>query len=247
MRRGIAVIWQVVSFLIAAVLYFFFVLPRWPELMGDTPHALGTVVRIVTGVLIGLTALPVVLTLRKTRRPEFGTPQLALSLRVWSIVGHIAAGVLIVVTAIAEIWLDLDTYGRWLFAVYGAAAAVALLGAAAFYLAFAAELPPPPPKPLKPKKDKPQRGRKAVAVESAVSTAVADETESDVDSAEQTVETDAPADAVPEPATVSAQNGAALQESGTVVDETSTAEEAPAIEDEPVRHLRNRRRTASQR
>lgn len=152
MRRGIAVTWHLVSFLISAALYFFFVLPRWPELMGDTSPTLGTVLRIATGALMGLTALPVVFTLLETRRPEFGTPQLALSLRLWSIVGHVIAGVLIAGTAIAEIWLDLDVYGRWLFAIYGAAAGIALLAATAFYLAFAAELPPPPPKPLKPRK-----------------------------------------------------------------------------------------------
>ena len=151
MRRGIAVAWHLVSFLISAALYFFFVLPRWPELMGDTSHTLGTVLRIATGALVGLTALPAVFTLLRTRRPEFGTPQLALSLRLWAIVGHVSAGVLIAGTAIAEIWLNLDVYGRWLFAVYGAAAGIALLGATAFYLAFAAELPPPPPKPLKPR------------------------------------------------------------------------------------------------
>ena len=152
MRRGIAVTWHLVSFLSSVALYFFFVLPRWPELMGDTSHTLGTVLRIATGALVGLTALPVVFTLLHTRRPEFGTPQLALSLRLWAIVGHVSAGVLIAGTAIAEIWLDLDVYGRWLFAVYGAAAGIALLGATAFYLAFAAELPPPPPRPLKPRK-----------------------------------------------------------------------------------------------
>jgi hypothetical protein len=151
MRRGIAVSWHALSFLLAAVLYFIFVLPRWWELMGDVPHGVGTTMRIVTGALIGLTALPVVFNLIRTRRPEYGTPQLALTIRVWSIVGQILAGVLIVGAAIAEIWLNLDDAGQWLFGVYGAAAALAVLGAAAFYLAFVAELPPPPPKPLKPK------------------------------------------------------------------------------------------------
>jgi hypothetical protein len=151
MGRRITVTWHALSFLIAAVLYFVFVLPRWWELMGDVPHSLGTALRIVTGVLIGLTALPVVFTLIKTRKPEYGTPALALTLRVWSIVGHVLAGVLIVATAIAEIWLSLDTAGQWVFGSYGAAATIAVLGAAAFYLAFVAELPPPPPKPLKPK------------------------------------------------------------------------------------------------
>jgi hypothetical protein len=159
MRRGLAMSWHGLSFLIAAGLYFVFVLPRWWELTGDVSHGLGTAMRIVTGAVLGLTALPVVFTLIRTRRPEFGTPQLALTLRLWSIVAHVLAGVLIVGTAVAEIWLDLDTYGQWLFGVYGGAAAIAILAAVAFYLAFAAELPPPPPKPLKPKKAKPSRAK----------------------------------------------------------------------------------------
>jgi hypothetical protein len=64
----------------------------------------------------------------------------------------VLAGVLILGTAISEIWLSLDSAGRWLFGSYGAAAAIALLGALTFHLAFTAELPPPPPKPLKPLK-----------------------------------------------------------------------------------------------
>ena len=103
------------------------------------------------GALIGLAALPVVFTLLRTRKPEYGTPQLALTLRMWSIVLQFAAGVLIIGAAISEIWLSLDSAGQWLFGIYGAAAAIALLGALRFYLAFVAELPPPPPKPLKAK------------------------------------------------------------------------------------------------
>ena len=139
------------SFTVAAgVLYFFFVLPRTHELMGDTSHTLGTVLRIVAGLVIALGALPVVFTLLRSRKPEFGTPQLALTLRTGSVVAHVLAGVLIVGTAISEIWLSLDNVGPWLFGVYGAAAAIALLGIFGFYLSFVAELPPPPPKPIKP-------------------------------------------------------------------------------------------------
>ena len=101
-----------------------------------------------------------VFTLLRTRKPEFGTPQLALSLRTGSIVAHVLAGVLIVGTAISEIWLSLDNAGQWLFGIYGAAAAIALLGIFGFYLSFVAELPPPPPKPIKPKKEKGQRRRR---------------------------------------------------------------------------------------
>ncbi len=152
MSRTVAVVWHASFCIVAGVLYFFFVLPRWPELLGDTSHTLGTVLRIVAGALIGLAALPVVFTLLRTRRPEFGTPQLALTLRTSSIGLHVIAGVLIIGTAISEIWLTLDDAGQWLFGIYGAAAAIALLGMFAFYLAYVAELPPPPPKPLKPKK-----------------------------------------------------------------------------------------------
>ncbi len=165
MSRTVAVIWHASFSLAAGVLYFFFVLPRWPELLGDTSHTLGTVLRIVAGALIGLAALPVVFTLLRSRRPEFGTPQLALTLRTSSIALHVLAGVLIIGTAISEIWLSLDAAGQWLFGIYGAAAAIALLGMFAFYQAYVAELPPPPPKPLKPKKEKARRGRRKTRAE----------------------------------------------------------------------------------
>jgi hypothetical protein len=172
MSRKVAVVWHASFWIAAGALYFLFVLPRWWELAGDTTHTLGTVLRIVAGALIGLAALPVVFTLLRTRRPELGTPQLALTLRTWSIALHVVAGVLIVGTAISEIWLGLDTAGRWLFGIYGAAAAIALLGISAFYLAFVAELPPPPPKPLKPKAEKKQRrGRRKAAEETDDDTA----------------------------------------------------------------------------
>lgn len=159
MGRTAAVIWHASFSIAAGVLYFFFVLPRTPELLGQISPTLGTALRIVTGVLIGLAALPVVFTLLRTRRPEYGTPQLALNLRTTSIPLHVLAGVLIVGAAISEIWLSLDDAGQWLFGIYGAAAAVTLLGALAFYLAFLAEKPPPPPKPLKVKERTRRRGR----------------------------------------------------------------------------------------
>lgn len=160
MRRWVAVLWHTSFSCVAAALFFAFVLPRWWELTGTTSHTLGTVMRVVTGVLIGLAALPVVFTLLRTRRPEFRTPLLALRLRTASIVLHVLAGVLILGAAISEIWLSLDDAGQWLFGIYGAAAAIALLGIFSFYLADVAELPPPPPKPLKPKTPKQRRGRK---------------------------------------------------------------------------------------
>lgn len=185
MRRGIASLWHASSLVIAGALYFLFVLPRWFELTGQWPATLGTVMRIVCGVLVLLTALPVLLTLQRTRKPELGTPTLALQLRVWSIVGHVAAGLLILGAGISEIWLDLDNVGQWLFGIYGAAAALALLGAFAFYLAFVAELPPPPPKPLAPKREKRGRGRKTETVEeTAVAKPDADAPKADTDEAE---------------------------------------------------------------
>ncbi len=187
MRRWVAVLWHASFSLLAAGLYFAFVLPRWWELMGDTPHTLGTVFRIVAGALIGLAALPVVFTLLKTRRPEFNTPQLALTLRTWSIVLHVLAGVLIIGTAISEIWLSLDAAGPWLFGIYGGAAAIALLGVFTFYLAYVAEMPPPPPKPLKPKTDKQRRGRRKKADDEVADDEVAPDEAEDSQEAEDGV------------------------------------------------------------
>jgi hypothetical protein len=175
MRRWIAVTWHTTFFVLAAALYFFFVLPRWFELTGVWTPSLGTPLRIVTGLLVGLSALPVVFTWLRTRKPEFGTPQLALSLRLWSVILQVVAGVLIVGAAIAEIWLSLDKAGQWLFGIYGAAAALAVLGLLAFHLAYVAELPPPPPRPIKLKSANSRRGRKS-ADDEADETQEADET-----------------------------------------------------------------------
>jgi hypothetical protein len=214
MGRTVAVVWHASFSIAAGVLYFFFVLPRWPELLGDTSHTLGTVLRIVTGALIGLAALPVVFTLLRTRRPEFGTPQLALTLRTSSIALHVLAGALIIGTAISEIWFSVDSAGQWLFGIYGAAAAIALLGIFAFYLAFVAELPPPPPKPLKAKKAKQgRRGRRKAAedtgeedvpeAENAVTaedaTEESSESEADEKPAEVTTEAEEPESTAEEP------------------------------------------------
>ena len=167
MGRTLAVVWHALFSVVAGILYFFFVLPRWWELSGETSHTLGTVMRIVAGALIALAALPVVLTLLRTRRPEYGTPQLALRLRVCSIVLHVLGGALIIGAAVSEIWFSLDDAGRWLFGIYGAAAAICLLGIFSFYLAFVAELPPPPPRPLKKKKERKRRWRRRGADEAA--------------------------------------------------------------------------------
>ncbi|OFB43590.1 hypothetical protein BA059_03380 [Mycolicibacterium sp. (ex Dasyatis americana)] len=244
MGRTVAVIWHVSFSIVAAGLYFFFVLPRWPELMGDTPQTLGLVLRIVTGVLIGLAALPVVLTLQRTKRPELSTPELALRLRTASISLHVVAAVLIVGTAISEIWLSLDSVGPWLFGIYGAAAAIALLGIFAFYLAFIAELPPPPPKPVKPReKAERRRGRKKAAAEEATEEpaeaeesdeeAVAETTEADVDAAE------GDAEEAEETSEADVEEADQAEEA----DEAEQPEEAEAEKDEKAAgtSLRNRR------
>jgi hypothetical protein len=226
MGRKAAVFWHAAFSIVAGLLYFGFVLPRWWELMGDTSHALGMALRIVAGVVIALAALPVAFTWLRARKPEYGTPQLALTLQTSSIVAHVLAGVLIVGTAISEIWLNLDTVGQWLFGVYGAAAAIAVLGIFGFDLSFIAELPPPPPKPLKPKKEKQRRRRRKKDGE-ADETDEAEATEADGDEAE-TAET--PADEE-EPAEVNAQGP---EVESTAIEPELTAEEAPAVEDAEV-------------
>jgi hypothetical protein len=227
MGRRAAKFWHATSSVAAGVLYFFFVLPRWPELMGDTSHALGTVARIIAGVVIALAALPVVFTLLESRKPEFGAPALALTLRTWSVVAHVVAGVLIVGTAISEIWLNLDGVGQWLFGIYGAAAAIAVLGIFTFYLSYVAERPPPPPKPLKPKKERKQRrGRKTD--DEADDSADADEEDSgEAVEADDEAET---AEGGDDPKDDDAADESPEVESAAVEAE-STAEEAPATED----------------
>jgi len=225
MSRTVAVVWHASFSVAAGVLYFFFVLPRWPELLGDTSHTLGTVLRIVTGALIGLAALPVVFTLLRTRRPEFGTPQLALTLRTSSIALHVLAGVVIIGAAIAEIWISLDSAGQWLFGTYGAAAAIALLGIFAFYLAFVAELPPPPPKPLKPKKAKQgRRGRRKAADEEATDEAADDEA-----TAEDEAEDNSESASDEKAAEVTAE---AAEPESSAEEPEPTADEEPATEDD---------------
>lgn len=161
MSRTVATVWHASLSTLAVLLYFLFVLPRWWELTGFAPHVLGTVMRVLLGLLVAAMALPVAAVLKQARKPEYGTPQLALSLRSGSIVAHLVAGALIAGTAVSEIWLSLDSFGTWLFGIYGAAAAIALLGIGAFYLAVVAEMPPPPSKPIKPKAEKqPKQGRR---------------------------------------------------------------------------------------
>ena len=81
--------------LIGAVLYFVFVIPRWWVLLGAFPTTLATVGRIAAAVPIALAAIPVVLFLQQSLKPENKTPEIALRLRAWSGVLHVVAGVLI--------------------------------------------------------------------------------------------------------------------------------------------------------
>ncbi|HTX95544.1 MAG TPA: hypothetical protein VME67_12220 [Mycobacterium sp.] len=254
MGRKVAILWHASFSIAAGVLYFFFVLPRWPELMGDTTHSLGTALRIVTGALIGLAALPVVFTLLRTRKPELGTPQLALTIRVWSIVAHVLAGVLIIGAAISEIWLSLDAAGRYLFGIYGAAAAIAVLGIFAFYLSFVAELPPPPPKPIKAKKPKKRRIRRKKGDEAGTDEDAADTEDADSEDAEEikasesqteeTEEAEAPEPAA-EPAEVTADTAEIAEPEPTEPEPTEPAPTAESTEDteESQARLRNRRPT----
>ena len=231
MGRTVAVVWHASFSIAAGVLYFFFVLPRWPELLYDTSHTLGTVLRIVAGALIGLAALPVVFTLLRTRRPEFGTPQLALTLRTSSIALHVLAGALIIGTAISEIWYSLDSAGQWLFGIYGAAAAIALLGIFAFYLAFVAELPPPPPKPLKPKKAKQGRTAAEEAADEAPEAEDATTAEDETEDSSESVSEEKPAEITAETA----------EPESTADEPEPIAVEEPAVEDGRLRNRRRRR------
>lgn len=236
MGRTAAVIWHASFCVAAGVLYFFFVLPRTPELLGQTSPLLGTILRIVTGVLIGTAALPVLLTLLRTRPPEFGTPKLALNLRTTSIALHILAGLLIIGAAISEIWLSLDDAGQWLFGIYGAAAAVTLLAALAFYLAFVAEKPPPPPKPLKIKERKGRRTSKEAAAgesdEIEDADAVADSSDPDSDETVETTEAEKEPAVSAEPASTVEEPVSTTEPQADNVDDVTSGDENAANSDD---------------
>jgi hypothetical protein len=248
MGRKVAIPWHASFSVGAGVLYFFFVLPRWPELMGDTTHSVGTTLRIVAGALIALAALPVVFTLLRSRKPELGTPQLALTIRVWSIVAHVLAGVLIIGTAISEIWLSLDTVGQWLFGIYGAAAAIGLLGFFAFYLSFVAELPPPPPKPIKAKESKKAKERRKKGPETVAEDEADEPEETEAEEAETVEATAAEPEAeeaagTEDAATAEAEAAAEPAPATEATPTTPATEEAGDEPDESRARLRNRRPT----
>lgn len=244
MGRLTVVLAHALSSLAAAALFFLFVLPRWWELAGSVVPTWGTVLRILTGLVVALAAVPVLLSLLRARRPEFGTPQLALTLRSVSIGGHVLAAVVIIGTAVSEIWLSLDDAGQWLFGLYGAAAAIAVLGIAAFYLSLLAERPAPPPKPIKPKAPRQWRRRKAVAGAAKAAEAETTEdaagphenTESATTELDATVEGDA---AAPDADTAVAETDTATAADSEATTETDTA--AESTEAAPTGALRNRR------
>jgi hypothetical protein len=244
MGRKVAIPWHLLFSTSAGVLYFLCVLPRWSELLGDTPRGLGMAGRIAAGALIALAALPVVFTLQRTRKPELGTPQMALSMRFWSVVAHVLAGVLIIGTAISEIWLSLDTAGQYLFGIYGAAAAIGLLGFFAFYLSFVAELPPPPPKPIKAKKAKQRRqGRKKDdEADAEEATDTADDAETEDAETVTAEETEAAEEQAEEPVEATAESAEEEEESEPSTEEPTDADDTEDAE-EPQSGLRNRRPT----
>ena len=206
--------------LLGAALYIVFVLPRWWVLTGDVPSTPAAIGRIAAGVPIALAAVPIMLNLRQALQPGLHTPELALRLRAWAAVLHGVAGVLIILTAIAETLLGLGAAGPWLFAVYGAAAAIAILGVAAFLLSRIAEKPPAParpPKPAKPAKEKKEK-RRARKRGSATEDSAEDQ---DLSEPEDAVESEEPIES--EDAAES-QNAAEVEESTTEVVETSVVE-----------------------
>ena len=190
MGRRAATALHLALVLLGVGLYVVFILPRWWVLTGDIPATSATVGRIVAGLPIGAAAVPVWVILQRSLWPSARTPELALRLLAWSAVLHVVAGTLILLTAITEIWLNLEAAGPWLFGVYGAAGAMVILAVAAFYLSFIAEKPPGPPRPPKavrePRAKKEKRwGRKRPDKSAGTSTEDADE---DLPAAEETTD-----------------------------------------------------------
>ena len=146
--------------LLGLLLFLVFVLPRWWVLTGDIPTGPATAGRLAAGIPIAAAALPVFAILRDALARKAKTPEIALRLRAWSGVLHLVAGGLIVLAAVVEIWVRLGVGGPFLFAVYGAAAAIAILAVLALYLSFVAEKPPAAPKPPKAPKAKKVKAEK---------------------------------------------------------------------------------------
>lgn len=237
MGRRAAIALHLALFLLGTLLYIVFVLPRWWVLTGDIPSTLATAGRIAAGLPIGAAAVPVWLILQRSLRPSAATPELALRLRAWSAVLHVVAGGLILLTAIVEIWLSLTVAGPWLFGVYGAAAATAILAVAAFYLSFIAEKPPGPVKPAKAKKAPKPKEKKSKQQDQKES----DADVVDTDAPEPSSET-GPADET-EPVDTSTETDSAEPSGGLPDESGESVAEAVAEADEPAAGgLRNQRR-----
>ncbi|MBJ7401441.1 hypothetical protein [Mycolicibacterium sp.] len=260
MQRRAATATHLALALLGAILYLLFVLPRWWVLAGDIPTTPATVGRIAAGVPIALAAVPVALNLRQSLKTGASTPELALRLRAWSAVLQVLAGVLIILTALAETWVGLDAAGPWLFAVYGAAASMAVLGIAAFYLSRVAEKPPAAPKPPKAsqppqeKNLKETRERKSRAakrggtINDTVTTDDSATPDEAADGAIATLETVAANSDAPEVETVVVETPTDVVEADDVVDADETVAAASADADEaPAGGLRNKRPTGKRR
>lgn len=215
MRTSTARALHLALFGLGALLYIVFVLPRWWVLTGDIPRTLATAGRIAAGIPIALAALPVMQLLKAGLNTTPRPPELALRLRAWSGVLHVVAGVLILLAAIAEIWLRLQVGAPWLFGVYGAAGAVAILALLGLYLSFVAEQPPAAPKAAKPAKAKKAKPEKRPAGKKPRGK-------------KQAVTSPAPADtaAVADDAATETEDVATETET-VVVESSDTADEAP--------------------
>lgn len=184
---------------VGALLYFLFILPRWWVLTGSFPSTLATVGRIAAGIPIALAAVPVLAVLKGSIKPTAHAPELALRLRAWSALLHVIAGGLILIVAIIEIWLTMTSAGPVLFALYGAAGAIAVLGVLAFYLSYDAEKPPAEPKPAKEPEESAEPKSKKFAWRKRGTAAV---TVTEVDETDVVVDEDIAADGTAEADTV---------------------------------------------
>ena len=220
--------------LLGVVLYIVFVLPRWWVLTGDVPSTPAAIGRIAAGLPIALAAAPIMLNLRQALQPGLHTPELALRLRAWSAVLHVVAGVLIILTAITETLLGLGAAGPWLFAVYGAAAAIAILGVAAFFLSRVAEKapaaakPPKPAKPAKVKKAKRRPRKRGSATEDSAEDQDPSEPDVDVEPEDTEVDDAVQPEAEVDDAIDAAPTETSVEEPTTEVVETPDAESPDA-------------------
>lgn len=246
MGRRAAKATHLALFGVGILLYVVFVVPRWWVLIGDIPDTLATVGRIAAGIPIALAALPVLTILRQALVRKDKGPELALRLRAWSAVLHVVAGALILLAAIAEIWLGLGAAGPYLFGVYGAAAAIAILGALALYLSFVAEKPPAEPKAAKPakpakvKKAKPEKKPRSKKRGAAKGSEAADPESADTEVADtEATDTEIVETEAAEPETIAVPDTDDSVPADTTPGETTITEQPAALRNKrPGRKLR---------